>query len=64
LDELRDRQGNKINAQLDVSGLARLLVETRGSLLHFTGDTKKSKGTPINHLEFEEIAEVVVRIAG
>jgi hypothetical protein len=64
LSELKDRRGNSINAQLDIDGLAQLLVLTRGSLLHFSGDTETSKGTPINHNEFEEIAEVALRIAG
>lgn len=64
LSELKDRHGNSINAQLDVDGLAQLLVLTRGSLLHFSGNTETSKGTPMNHNEFEGIAEVALRIAG
>jgi hypothetical protein len=64
LSELKDRRGNLINPSLDIDGIAELLVLTRGSLLHFSGDTETSKGTPINHNEFEEIAEVAIRIAG
>jgi hypothetical protein len=63
LSELKDRRGKLINPNLDVDGIAQLLVLTRGSLLHFSGDTEISKGTPINHSEFEEIALVVLRIA-
>lgn len=64
LGELTDLKGRPANAQLDVDGIAYLLVETRGSLLHFSGDTATSRGTPMNHDEFEEIAQVAIRIAG
>lgn len=64
LGELKDSNGKPVNAKLDVDGIAYLLVSTRGSLLHFSGSADTSKGTPINHNEFEEIAEVAIRIAG
>ncbi len=64
LSELTDRKGHPTGAKLDVDGLAHLLVATRGSLLHFSGDKNESKGTPINHNEFEEIGNVAIRLAG
>jgi hypothetical protein len=63
LNNLNDPRGNPVNAKLDVDGIAYLLVDTRGSLHHFSSDPSKQHGTPFNHEEFQELASVALRIA-
>jgi hypothetical protein len=63
ISNLKDRNGNSLNAQFDTNGIASLLVNTRGALHHFSSDPEKQKVIPFNHDEFEYLAYVTLRIA-
>jgi hypothetical protein len=63
LKSLKDRKGKKLNKKLDVDGITHLIVDTRGALHHYSGDHRRTHGTPFNHEKFESLALITLVVA-
>lgn len=60
LNSLKDRYGNPLNKSMDIDGLTHLIVDTRGTLHHYSDDPNRQQNTPFNHESFQSITTVML----